>query len=222
MGPTCDAGYQMVGASKTTPGTCEKCVPGKFKTPEAGDYEKCQNCKAGQFGVVAGAKSEIAACESCPRGHFSTGGTAKCTACEKGKYGDAGYSQETKEHCQDCVATQWADWSGCTKSCNGGRRVRSRMLVPPSSGNTDAEEQCPTQETEDCNKQPCPGRHHCHHLQCRFRKHEQSQKFAIQVYHNGLEPHNVHHCKLYTAKDGTVKCHCYCWYLNPQGSLIDL
>ena len=99
------------------------------------------------------------------------------------------------------------------------QNVRQRLA--PSSSNSDAIEQCPVVQKERCNTRSCPGRHHCHYLKCRFNYHAASEKFAIQVYHHHKEPHNVHHCKLYTLADGTKKCHCYCWYLGPTGKMLN-
>lgn len=220
-GAPCGAGMHKVGASASSKGKCEACLPGTFKTPEHGDWDKCTNCHAGRYGWTAGAKSMADGCLMCKRGQYSVAGATTCTACAAGKYGDMGYHQGTKEHCRDCAATTWTTWTACSKTCDSGLRTRTRVLEPPSSSNSDAIEQCPVVQKERCNTRSCPGRHHCHYLKCRFNYHAASEKFAIQVYHHHKEPHNVHHCKLYTLADGTKKCHCYCWYLGPTGKMLN-
>merc|ERR1712100_213659 len=43
------------------------------------------------------------------------------------------------------------------------------------------------------------------------------------VYHHHKEPHNVHHCKMYSTGivgDERKACHCYCWYLDDNNDLI--
>ena len=74
-------------------------------------------------------------------------------------------------------------------------------------------------QSKQCGTKPCPGRHHCHFLKCRFNLHAPSNTFAIQVYHHHKEPHNVHHCKLYDNALGVTACHCFCWYISKNGQV---
>jgi len=55
--------------------------------------------------------------------------------------------------CQDCVVSDWSEWSECSQPCGGGIKNRSRTIItPPGPGG----KSCPARnETSDCNSQPC-------------------------------------------------------------------
>lgn len=54
----------------------------------------------------------------------------------------------------DCQVSPWSAWSGCSKTCGGGQRSRTRQVTTqPMHGGA----ACPAlQETQACNTQPCP------------------------------------------------------------------
>ena len=213
-GEQCKAGKFMLGASTTTAGTCEACNPGSYK--EAAGFEACTLCAAGKFGNMAGLAS--GACDACAKGHYSEiPGSTSCIACDAGTFTTGVASK--KEQCKTCTATTWQPWSACSKTCGSGTKTRTRSLTLPTSSDADAVEQCPVQESVSCNTRPCPGRHHCHYLKCRYSFHAATNKYAIQVYHHHKEPHNVHHCKLYETAGGERSCHCFCWNVNAQGKV---
>ncbi len=60
----------------------------------------------------------------------------------------------------DCpVWTEWTEWSPCTRSCGGGKRVKTRKCVLPESLGKDILRLfCPGDEEviEDCNTDKCP------------------------------------------------------------------
>jgi len=57
----------------------------------------------------------------------------------------------------DCVLGDWTAWSNCTKTCNGGKSTRVRVVTEPQQGGGS----CPKQKSrhrlqkEDCNTDPC-------------------------------------------------------------------
>eukprot|EP01004_Peranema_trichophorum_P007321 NODE_60_length_4100_cov_55.328640_g50_i0.p1 GENE.NODE_60_length_4100_cov_55.328640_g50_i0~~NODE_60_length_4100_cov_55.328640_g50_i0.p1 ORF type:complete len:1365 (-),score=567.13 NODE_60_length_4100_cov_55.328640_g50_i0:5-3496(-) len=54
----------------------------------------------------------------------------------------------------DCVMSDWLPWGSCSKTCGGGEKIRTRIMVtfPQFGGHL-----CPsTVETETCNVDPCP------------------------------------------------------------------
>lgn len=55
--------------------------------------------------------------------------------------------------------TSWEDWSDCSFSCGGGKRRRSRKCTNPvpQYGGKDCSSLGPSDETEDCNTNLCPG-----------------------------------------------------------------
>jgi hypothetical protein len=61
---------------------------------------------------------------------------------------------------KDCpVWTDWTEWSPCTRSCGGGKKVKTRKCVLPESlGPERLRLFCPGDEEviEDCNKSACP------------------------------------------------------------------
>ena len=65
--------------------------------------------------------------------------------------------REDNEECntQTCPDwTNWGEWTPCTKTCGGGKRLRSRDCVALRDG----EYSCTgsTDEAEECNEQECP------------------------------------------------------------------
>lgn len=54
---------------------------------------------------------------------------------------------------RDCVVGSWSNWSGCSKTCGGGKQTRTRkVLYPPKFGG----KQCPPlTNTRVCNTKPC-------------------------------------------------------------------
>lgn len=62
----------------------------------------------------------------------------------------------TKPSCPlDCNVASWGDWSGCSKSCGGGKSTRTRLVLNHAAfGGQD----CPaTSESKDCNTDSCKG-----------------------------------------------------------------
>ena len=51
----------------------------------------------------------------------------------------------------ECVYTQWSEWSHCSKSCDNGRRERTREVIG------DVTCDMLTFESETCNTECCPG-----------------------------------------------------------------
>jgi len=61
--------------------------------------------------------------------------------------------------------TPWTGWSECSLTCGGGKRTRTRKCSLPASGaavsgSNSQKLFCPgnESETEDCNKNKCPGK----------------------------------------------------------------
>ena len=54
----------------------------------------------------------------------------------------------------DCIWESWGDWSVCSQSCGGGKRIRTRMVAnhETKGGNCNGE----FSEEEDCNTDICP------------------------------------------------------------------
>ena len=54
----------------------------------------------------------------------------------------------------------WSLWSECDRTCGGGSRVRSRSCTNPPAqfGGSDCSALGPTEETELCNLNSCPGK----------------------------------------------------------------
>ena len=54
----------------------------------------------------------------------------------------------------------WRDWSGCSRSCNGGtqKRIRSCNNPPPTNGGAKCNGALVQQQSRSCNKQTCRGR----------------------------------------------------------------
>jgi hypothetical protein len=219
-GAPCGAGKFMSGATTVKTGTCESCNPGTYRTAAAAAWTACTKCAAGKFGNVPGQPDEGSACDTCKRGRYAPeAGTTKCEDCKAGEYGDSGIAQNHHSHCKTCTNGEWTGFSQCSKSCSGGVTTRTRELIMPAAASQDADEQCVLSQSKQCNTKPCPGRHHCHYLKCRFQLHAASNTYSVQVYHHHKEPHNVHHCKLYDNAFGTKACHCFCWYLNSAGQV---
>ena len=53
--------------------------------------------------------------------------------------------------------SEWSTWSGCSKSCGGGVRIRSRSCTNPrpSESGKDCTSLGEPEELEKCNDQPC-------------------------------------------------------------------
>lgn len=108
-------------------------------------------------------------CEVYPWGDWTgcskgcKGGIRKRTRLVKQKASDGGKAcpiLEETENCSEkpcpvnCKVSQWGEWSGCSKACNGGIRTRSRKVLQVNR--FDGEE-CPVlTQTETCNLDPCP------------------------------------------------------------------
>ena len=76
-------------------------------------------------------------------------------------YGCAGEPWEMRScNDKDCpIWTDWSDWSPCTRSCGGGKRVKTRQCVLPETlGKEKLRLFCPGDEEviEDCNTERCP------------------------------------------------------------------
>ena len=53
--------------------------------------------------------------------------------------------------------TSWSAWSGCTKSCGGGTRMRSRWCSNPSPAHGGQSCAGGSLKSENCNVEECPG-----------------------------------------------------------------
>ena len=54
----------------------------------------------------------------------------------------------------NCVLSGWSNWGGCSKTCGGGVKTRTRSIMTPSRNGGVACE--PLQEQQSCNTQGCP------------------------------------------------------------------
>ena len=54
--------------------------------------------------------------------------------------------------------SEWDDWGSCSVTCGGGNRTRLRTCTnpPPANGGLDCKG--PSEETGNCNANPCPGK----------------------------------------------------------------
>jgi hypothetical protein len=208
----CAAGKFIVSQSGTSSGTCQMCAAGQYRdATTAHIYSKCTECSVGRF--VAGEGSTVeAACVACTAGKYADeDGTATCKKCAKDTYGKVGATG-----CHECAYTSvaghiWHAWGACSKTCETGTQSRQRKVATPAA---EAQEQCISHQTRECNRAPCPHRVHCKHTHCRYRS-DTGEKYAIQVYHHHKDSPAVHHCKLYNAADGSTQCHCHCWSAEP-------
>ena len=55
----------------------------------------------------------------------------------------------------DGMWTSWTSWTGCTKSCDGGKRYRSRNCTNPEPKNNGLYCVGPDEEDRFCNIQRC-------------------------------------------------------------------
>jgi hypothetical protein len=73
--------------------------------------------------------------------------------------GDADETMTCNEN--PCPAwTDWSQWSACTVTCGGGKRIKERECVLPG-GEVVADEQClrgVADMEEECNENKCPGK----------------------------------------------------------------
>jgi len=70
-----------------------------------------------------------------------------------------GHGEKGKCGVVDCEWGGWSDWSGCTCSCEGGTRTRTRHIEKaPRHGGAPCEPHA-KEEVAPCNTEPCPG--HC-------------------------------------------------------------
>lgn len=54
----------------------------------------------------------------------------------------------------DCLVSEWSEWTPCSAGCGGGTRTRSRTVIRAARGTGKA---CPRlQEVEECGTLPCP------------------------------------------------------------------
>ena len=211
-GSMCAAGFERVGADTTRTASCTECAAGSYRAASAG-HELCTKCAAGTANASPRGTS-ASACQACVTGQYSANeGQAACESCGADKYGDPTVSRASAAHCKSCPAL--SPWSMCSKSCEGGTRTRWRAASSaPGAG------VCPQDQTEACNTQECPSKHHCVYLKCRYKKNADGH-YAIQVYHHRKDAPSVHQCKLYEGVDGSApKCQCFCWYHDQSPALL--
>ena len=55
----------------------------------------------------------------------------------------------------DCRLSEWTSWSLCTKTCNGGSRMRKKTVLRPKQNGGQACRK--VQQTYGCNTNKCPG-----------------------------------------------------------------
>ncbi|CAE7689352.1 SPON1, partial [Symbiodinium necroappetens] len=100
---------------------------------------------------------------------FATEGGESCNGTVKEVVPcNPGVGHESSEQCganrrrQDCVMSDWEQWSECTASCGGGQTERSRHIVLSSAyGGTPCSGELA--EIDRCSEEPCPesGCHDC-------------------------------------------------------------
>lgn len=60
---------------------------------------------------------------------------------------------KAKDCPDDCVVSEWSQWSSCSKSCGGGIQSRTRELLQASSTGASCG---PMVQTRACSTAPCP------------------------------------------------------------------
>ena len=59
---------------------------------------------------------------------------------------------------EDCVLSDFGEWSPCTKGCGGGSQTRTREVIRQAENNGTACGQQPMSQTRTCNVHDCAGR----------------------------------------------------------------
>ena len=118
--------------------------------------------------------SEVLA-ESCVYGEWSAWSPCSASGCEQGGFESrtrvivqegSGYGERCQQEqleewrqcqgppCQeDCVMSNWSQWSACSADCDEGSRSRTRFNIKPAKNGG---RQCgPAEEWEACNNGPC-------------------------------------------------------------------
>ena len=59
---------------------------------------------------------------------------------------------------EDCVLSDFGEWSPCTKECGGGNQTRAREVIQQAENNGTACGQQPMSQTRTCNVHDCAGK----------------------------------------------------------------
>ena len=55
--------------------------------------------------------------------------------------------------------TDWSEYGACSASCGGGIQKFTRSCTKPEPAHGGKECEGPTERTQECGKDPCPGKH---------------------------------------------------------------
>ncbi|KIO28220.1 hypothetical protein M407DRAFT_22553 [Tulasnella calospora MUT 4182] len=105
----CPAGQEVTSNHKG----CNKCQPGKFNPTQGG---QCQDCPAGKFTSVSGAKS---CCDCCAGFYSSNQGSSSCSKCA-----DLGYVYS---------AAGSDSWNDCKQTRDGGLPDKASSCDQPAN-----------------------------------------------------------------------------------------
>jgi len=120
--------------------------------------------------------------------------------------------KKTEKVCKrcDCVASEWSDWSACSKTCSAGVHYRAREVVTAATcGGSPCSKM---QESKTCTpKAKC-----CSHVACRQEdimykglNGRNGQAKRVKVLHSGKEQNGRHHiCKVGLFTPGRCDCEC--------------
>lgn len=135
-------------------GSCQ-CIPGFTGNPAT----YCSSCISGCSGVPSGNYQSCQGCDvyaSCVNGYFVDG-----RQCEASKVWDdrVKICTAVSTTCTSAVDGGWSAWSGwsvCSKSCGGGRRIKTRSCTNPAPQHGGRSCVGAARKRGNCNRQSCP------------------------------------------------------------------
>lgn len=229
---TCASAVDLVANEKDD--LCPHCDPGKFQIYKFG--ESMHRFGFRMVATSSGAKSqktEAGECYQCPMGKWANSqGAELCEYCPQGYFNNA---ERTGCWCKpvDCNVAEWGAWTTCSRTCGGGRKLRTRNIISHPNHCADAK-QCPSLvQQQSCNDNVCPvsapevtavptpaptparmkeGDHWtstCSNVYCtKAKKTENNGVGHITHHKNNEKKGEYHHCAMHLHKQGKCGCEC--------------